>query len=37
LAKSSSEDSLRFYFLGDNWERRVEHVGAKASYNRKAR
>ncbi len=27
------EDSLRFYFLGDNWERRVEHVGARPSYN----
>ena len=26
-------DSLRFYFLGDNWQRRVEHVGAKGSYN----
>ena len=24
-------DSLRFYFLGNNWERRIEHVGAKAS------
>ncbi|MEX0887385.1 MAG: CRISPR-associated endonuclease Cas2 [Phycisphaeraceae bacterium] len=24
-----SEDSLRFYFLGKNWRRRVEHVGAK--------
>ncbi len=23
-------DSLRFYFLGSNWRRRVEHVGAKA-------
>ena len=22
-------DSLRFYFLGSNWKRRVEHVGAK--------
>ena len=22
-------DSLRYYFLGSNWERRVEHVGAK--------
>lgn len=22
-------DSLRFYMLGANWERRVEHVGAK--------
>ncbi len=24
-----NEDSLRFYFLGANWRRRVEHVGAK--------
>ena len=22
-------DSLRFYFLGRNWQRRVEHAGAK--------
>lgn len=26
-------DSLRFYFLGDNWQNRVEHVGANESYN----
>lgn len=26
-----AEDSLRFYFLGKNWRRRVEHVGAKPS------
>lgn len=26
-------DSLRFYFLGANWKRRVEHVGAKAGYD----
>ena len=26
-------DSLRFYFLGDNWKRRVEHVGSKATYD----
>lgn len=25
------EDSLRFYFLGSNWQRRVEHHGAKAA------
>jgi CRISPR-associated protein Cas2 len=25
------EDSLRFYFLGSNWKRRVEHLGAKPS------
>ena len=24
-----SEDSLRFYWLGSDWRRRVEHVGAK--------
>lgn len=24
-----SQDSLRFYFLGNNWEHRVEHIGAK--------
>ncbi len=27
------EDSLRFYFLGSNWERRVEHVGANPGYH----
>lgn len=26
-------DSLRFYFLGKNWQRRVEHIGAKPSYD----
>lgn len=26
-------DSLRFYFLGHNWKRRVEHVGAKPAYD----
>lgn len=25
------EDSLRCYFLGNNWHRRVEHHGTKAS------
>lgn len=28
-AMDETEDSLRFYYLGSNWERRVEHVGAK--------
>ena len=23
------KDSLRFYFLGNNWHGRVEHIGAK--------
>ncbi len=26
-------DSIRFYFLGSNWKRRVEHVGAKEGYD----
>ena len=25
------EDSLRFYFLGSNWQRRVQHQGTKPS------
>ena len=24
-----AKDSLRFYFLGANWRKRLEHVGAK--------
>lgn len=28
-----AHDSLRYYYLGSNWERRVEHVGAKEGYN----
>lgn len=27
------KDSLRFYYLGNNWEKRVEHIGAKPGYN----
>ena len=27
------EDSLRYYFLGSNWKNRVEHVGAKPTYD----
>ncbi len=23
------KDSLRFYYLGSNWRRKVEHIGAK--------
>lgn len=29
----SDQDSLRFYFLGSNWEYRVEHHGTKPSIN----
>jgi CRISPR-associated protein Cas2 len=25
------KDSLRFYYLGSNWRRRVEHIGAKGT------
>ena len=27
------QDSLRFYYLGNKWERKVEHIGAKKTYN----
>lgn len=27
------KDSLRFYFLGANWQRRVEHHGAKRPWD----
>ncbi len=29
-------DSLRFYLLGAEWQRRVEHVGAKPTYDPEA-
>lgn len=29
-------DSLRFYFLGAEWQRRVEHVGARPTYDPEA-
>jgi CRISPR-associated protein Cas2 len=29
------EDSLRFYYMGSNWERRVEHLGAKPAVDMK--
>ena len=28
-----SQDSLRFYYLGNNWHRKVEHIGAKETYD----
>jgi len=30
---NEEQDSLRFYFLGNNWQGKVEHVGAKATYD----
>lgn len=30
---AEEQDSLRFYYLGANWKRRVEHVGAKVGYD----
>lgn len=26
-------DSVRFYFLGNNWERKIEQIGKQNSYN----
>ena len=31
------QDSLRFYYLGNNWKRRVEHIGAKETYDPEGR
>lgn len=28
-----NKDSLRYYYLGNKWEKKVEHVGVKPSYN----
>ncbi|ANY70164.1 CRISPR-associated endonuclease Cas2 [Paenibacillus sp. BIHB 4019] len=35
LSKEINEntDSLRYYLLGANWKKRVEHVGAKEGYD----
>lgn len=30
---NAETDSLRFYHLGSNWHRRVEHHGAKQGYD----
>ena len=30
---NDTEDSLRFYFLGKNWKPRLEHVGARFTYD----
>lgn len=27
------QDSVRYYFLGSEWKRRVEHIGTKSAYN----
>ncbi len=30
---NEAEDSLRFYNLGSNWKNRIQHVGAKKTYD----
>ena len=27
------EDSLRFYYLGNNWNKKIEHIGAEKTYD----
>ncbi|HWQ75397.1 MAG TPA: CRISPR-associated endonuclease Cas2 [Syntrophomonas sp.] len=27
------QDSIRIYYLGNNWKRRVDHIGLKESYD----
>ncbi len=29
----ADQDSLRYYFLGNHWQNRVEHVGSKQTYD----
>ena len=29
----NKKDRIRYYFLGSNWRTKVEHVGAKESYD----
>lgn len=29
----NEKDSIRFYFLGKNWDKRIEFIGKKTSYN----
>lgn len=28
-----NKDSLRFYYIGNNYKRKVEHIGAKETFN----
>lgn len=28
-----TKDSLRFYYLGEKWHQRIEHIGAKETYD----
>lgn len=30
---NENEDSIRFYYLGNQWQRKIEHFGAKQTYN----
>ena len=30
---NDTTDSIRFYFLGNNWQRRIEKIGKETSYN----
>lgn len=30
---NNTTDSIRFYFLGNNWQRRIERIGKETSYD----
>lgn len=30
---NDTKDSIRFYFLGSNWKRRIEKIGKETSYD----
>ena len=33
IIMNEESDSLRFYYLGNNWQRKIEHFGAKQTYD----
>ncbi len=30
---NKEKDSIRYYYLGKNWQKKIEHIGAKTSYD----
>lgn len=30
---NQNKDSLRFYYLGNHWQNKIEHIGAKEGYD----
>lgn len=30
---NDTSDSIRFYFLGNNWQKKIEHIGRQTSFD----